>query len=327
MKEKTLLIIDGNSLAHRCIYAHNDLGFRDKNNNFIYTGLAYGFITNLLMLNMKFKPNTIITVWDGGCNYRRKLFPAYKLKRHTKKNKENIQNLKAFDKSQITHEKPPHIFNEELKQLKEILQFMPVQHCILPGEEADDVIGTLAKSLHAQYSKTFICSTDHDFLQLLKYKGVRLFRSYGNKEEIININKFIKDYHIHPEYYPNVLAIGGDATDEYKGVSGISEETAFNLVKNYGPSLNMILGVAKKDSSNMKPRHKKLILQQKENMFLCRKLATIRTMIPKEEIIFTTGKFLINSLTKQFKKYKFHSLLFKEEMCLIKNLPRNFIEL
>lgn len=333
-KRKVLLIIDGNSLAHRCIYAHNELGFRDENNNFVYTGLSYGFVTNILMLNEKFNPHSIIVVWDGGCNYRRSLYPGYKLKRHTKKNKENKANIQEFDKAQITHEKPPHIFSEEIKQLKEIMQFLPVQHCILPGEEADDVIGILSRKLHKKYDKTFICSTDHDFMQLLKYKNVLLYRSYGNKEEIISSKTFRTEYNLEPKYYPNVLAIGGDTTDEYKGVVGISEKTAFEIVKTYGPKIKDILKHSedihkekKFPLNHINKRHAKLITEQKDQIFLCKKLAQIRTDISGEEIKFTVGKLLLKSLQKKFKQYKFHSFMFDEKIALIKKLPKNFIEL
>jgi 5'-3' exonuclease len=329
-KKETVLIIDANSLAHRCVYAHKDLGYRNKEGNFIYTGLAYGFITNLIMLNEKFAPKSIIIVWDGGCGYRRKLFPGYKLKRHTMKDAQRAKNIIDSDAALISKEKPPHMFAQEVSQLKDILRYMPARQCILPGEEADDLIGYLTKKVSKlKKYETIICSNDYDFMQLLQYDNTKLFRSYGGKEEMITRKSFMKEYGIEPKYYANVLAIGGDATDEYKGVVGISEKTAFEIVKKFGPMLRDILNNTATSNSkgfSMSKAHASKITNQREQMILCKKLAKIRTELPEDKIMYSSSVLNLEKLKKELSKNKFHSFTFDEKLDSIKLLPSYFIE-
>jgi DNA polymerase-1 len=325
LEKKKLLIIDGNGLAYRCLYTHGDLGFREnegeqwlkKESKFIYTGMTYGFLVSLIMMNKEIEPDSIVIAWDGGSKYRQDLYPGYKSKRKEKRKEEKKKHEKLI-KDQVVKKdpnfKPPHNVNRELDQVRELIHYTGLQQFRKQHEEADDIIGTLVKKFHKEYSIT-IASNDHDFLQLLNYDDIRIFRSTGFKKEFIYKKNFIKKHGILPKYYPNVLAIGGDSTDEYPGVKGVSTETAFEIVKKYGPELEKILEKARSGKITEARGVGRLISEQKDMAILCKKLAKIKTDV---ELLEEKSKFDENSLINIFKKYKFHSLLFDDKMSEIK---------
>ncbi len=320
------MIIDGNGLAYRCLYSHGGykthtqpLGFYNEQGKYIHTGLTYGFVISLLMMIKEIKPYSIVIAWDAGSKYRQDLYPGYKSKRKKKRIEEKKVSLQIIEKEQIKHDpnyKPPHNIPKELDQIRELIHHTGIQQFRKRDEEADDLIGSLVRKFHKEYAIT-IASNDHDFLQLLNYEDINIFKSIGNKKEFITKKDFVRKYKILPKYYPNVLAIGGDSTDEYPGVKGISVETAFEIVKQYGPELEKIL--EKASNGKIESRQGKLLVEQKDMAILCQKLAKIKTKVP---LWSEKTEFSESNLVNIFKKYKFHSLLFTDRMKEIKDLMK-----
>lgn len=315
-KRKTFLIIDGNNLAHRCMYAYRDLKIVDKKTKEVtYTGLPYGFIVNLIFMNNKFHPDKMAIVWDGGIDRRRAIFPEYKMKRRKKQAAEdkNISDMKSAGVE-------TRDYHTEMEALRVFARFLGVQQFLTPKEEADDVIGTLTKK-YAETENIIIASNDHDFQQLLQYRGVKIFKAYGNKNEIITRKIFEQMYGFNPKFFPNVLAIGGDKSDEYIGIRGISEETAFNLVRDFGPTLTKVRKAAK--SSKVPARVSKLLDTKFDDAILCKKLSKIVTDVKLES--FRTCEQRLDLLKDMFKNYKYHSLLFPEKLTEIQKLAHKEI--
>jgi DNA polymerase-1 len=302
MSRPTVILIDANNLAHRCMHAYKDLGFTEKN-EFEFTGLCYGFVVNLMFLNKEFQPDHMIIVWDGGSDYRRSIYPQYKMKR------KNRKKLDTFD------------YKKEMGKLHEVVHSLGIQTIWTPKEEADDVIGTLCKKLHDEYDIT-IYSNDHDFMQLLKFRGVTLYRSYGHNSEHVTKRDFVNKYGFQPRYYPNVLAIGGDKTDEYPGVKGISEETAVKLVAQFGPKIRHIY--ANIASGALTGRTVEPLQRNRFMLFMCKKLAMIKTNV---QLVEKESTFDEKVLKELFLRLRFHSLLFDKRFLEIKHLPHGKIAL
>ena len=327
MDKPNLLIIDGNGLAYRCLYTHGDLGYREntveqwikEESKFIYTGMAYGFLVSLLMMIKEFNPNCVAIAWDGGSKYRQDLYPGYKSKRKEKRKEEDKKSHKLIKQQEIKQDpnyKPPHNIHKELDQVRELIHYTGIQQFRKRHEEADDIIGTLVRKFHKEYA-VIIASNDHDFLQLLNYEDIKIFRSTGFKKEIIKKENFVKKHKILPKYYPNVLAIGGDSTDEYPGVKGVSVDTAFEIVRKYGPELEKIIEKAVNGKITEARGVGRLISEQKDMAILCQKLAKIKTNVSLEE---EKSKYDEDGLVAIFKRYKFHSLLFADKMKEITDL-------
>ena len=321
-KNENILIIDGNGLAYKCLHAHQTLGFINENKEFIYTGIPYGFLTNLLFLNKEFKPDKLCIVWDGKPKRRELFYPNYK-KRRKEKRKEQIEKNKILDQENKNNPnyKPQHNVKNELGYLFSILKNTGIIQYYHPEEEADDIIGTLSKKL-SKTDKVCIISNDHDFYQLLN-NNVQIFRSIGPKKEIITNEKFKQEYGFDPKFYVNVLALGDDKTDEYHGIRGISEESAIMLIKEFGPELEKIYN---KSLSNLLPtRYNNLIKEKFDQAKLCRKLAKIITKIDNIENMTKDTYLNIDELKNQFKEFRFHSLLFDDKFNSILEIPRKKI--
>lgn len=325
-KKQTLLLVDGNSLAHRCIYAHKDLGFWADEKLFVYTGMAYGFLKSMEMMNKKLNPDAVIVVWDGGHAFRTAIYPQYKQRRRESRlrEREDIKKLVKDQKAEAMKDptakpqKPPHDFRKEIRDLWSIMRHLGIQQYHTINEEADDLIGTLCYKLRDTY-RIIISSNDYDFQQLL-HDDMILYRSgsNGKQPEYITEASFRKQYGFHPKFYVNVLAIGGDATDEYPGISGISEETAFELVAKYGPKLEKIISKAEAGEIT-NTRATNLINEKKDDARLCKKLAKIRIEAP---LTPKPALFDIEKLKNDFKALRFHSLLYADDLAKIEAIRK-----
>lgn len=297
------MLIDGNNLAHRCLHAYRELGFRDEKGTFVFTGLMYGFVSNLLHLARALPFQHAAVVWDGGSAYRKKLFPGYKKKRHENKRNEKVE----ID------------YKKEMVRLEELLLVMGITQFRTPKTEADDVIGRLTRLLRKRHHVT-IYSSDHDFQQLLRYSGTSTFKSQKSHFEMMRGKDFLINTGLKAKYYPHVLALAGDQTDEYPGARGIGEKTALQLLKDYGPTVQDLYS----NLAKVPERLRKILERDREMVELCLKLATIRTS--GFRLLETTAQFDEKRTVAEFKRFRFHSLLFEDKMEDVRNFPRERFE-
>ena len=200
------LVIDGNNLAYRNYSVMKALSDRFGRP----TGTAYGFLTSLHTMVRAFKPGAVIVCWDGGrAKWRLKLYPEYK------------QNRKKDNTSD---------YPEQLRILKEGLEYLNICTLTVSDIEADDLVGILTAEFEAASSKTLIVSTDKDFYQLLSSQ-IALFKK---GVELFTRKSFCLDYGIQPNAWPDVRALVGDASDNIQGVPSIGEKRALDLIRLYG---------------------------------------------------------------------------------------------
>ncbi len=207
-----LLIFDGNSILNRAFYAIRTLNTRD--------GRPTNGIFGFLKLYHKYfeisKPDMVAVSFDlREKTFRHKMYADYKAQR------------KGM----------PEELAAQMEPLKELLRAMNVVILEQAGYEADDVIGTVSRWCCEQGYECDIVSGDRDDFQLAD-AGVRILmpvtRGGASEMEIYDIAAIREKYGLEPRRLIDVKAIMGDSSDNIKGVAGIGEKGALELIRQYG---------------------------------------------------------------------------------------------
>ena len=240
---KRLLIIDGQNMFIRNYVMSPQL---DANGNPI--GGLTGFLRSLQKEIRRAKPDRVVVAWEGpgGSQSRREKNKNYKVGRKAPK----LNREYEFS----TPEEERENKYEQVIRLTEYLDNLPVLQLAVENVEADDVIAWLCHCNEFATWQKLIISSDKDFIQLCDDKTV-LIRP-GKNEEVLNKNKVIEDYGIHPRNFAWARAIVGDKSDNLDGVKGLGLATVskrFSFLsenKDYG--LKDILTHAKKNKDKVK---------------------------------------------------------------------------
>jgi len=240
---KRLLIIDGQNMFIRNYVMSPQL---DANGNPI--GGLTGFLRSLQKEIRRAKPDRVVVAWEGpgGSQSRREKNKNYKVGRKAPK----LNREYEFS----TPEEERENKYEQVIRLTEYLDHLPVLQLAVENVEADDVIAWLCHCNEFTDWQKLIISSDKDFIQLCDDKTV-LIRP-GKNEEVLNKNKVIEDYGIHPRNFAWARAIVGDKSDNLEGVKGLGLATVskrFSFLsenKDYG--LKDILTHAKKNKNKVK---------------------------------------------------------------------------
>jgi len=176
-------------------------------------GGTKGFLKILQKLLRETQANRVVIAWDGpgGSRRKRSVNKGYKEGRKPIRLNRNIQGL--LDENQELENK---IWQQT--RLIEYLNMMPVTQIMIPEIEADDVIAYVKNLPALKDEEKVIISSDKDFIQLCDEKTV-LFRPI--QKEILNSNRIIDKYGIHPTNFALARAIAGDKSDNLPGVPGV----------------------------------------------------------------------------------------------------------
>ena len=246
---KTLILIDGHSLAFRQYFALERTGMKTAQN--IPSWAVYGFFKAIFDLLLKIKPDFIAVAFDvGRQTFRVEKYDQYKANRETMPDAMRVQlgliveGLKAFDIPIYTKE----------------------------GFEADDVIGTISKLASDAGHNTLILTGDQDAFQLIDEEGqVKVL--IPSKGELIEYDKaqvFAK-LGVYPNQITDYKGLRGDTSDNIPGIRGIGEKTAQKLLSRY-PNLEAVLA----DCENIPENAiRQKICEGKEQAILSKDLATI----------------------------------------------------
>ncbi len=275
-KEKpTILLIDGHSLAFRSFYAFSKSGEGGlKTKDGIPTSVTFGFLKSLLDNCKVLSPEGVVVAFDTAePTFRHKADPNYKANRDV----------------------APDIFFQDLEQLQSILkENLNLPLCIAPGFEADDILGTLAKTTSSQGWKVRILSGDRDLFQLVDDKSdiAVLYMGGGPYSKssgplLIDEAGVKKKLGVLPNKVIELKALTGDSSDNIPGVKGVGPKTAINLLQENGDleGIYNSLEVIESQGLNsfkgaLKGAVKIKLKRDRENAFLSRKLAEILTNIP-----------------------------------------------
>ena len=248
-----LFLFDAYALIYRAYYAFiRSPRFNSKGQN---TSAVLGFCNTLQEILSKEKPKYLGVAFDPhGPTFRNEIFPEYKAQR----------------------EKTPEDILFAVPIIKDILNAMHIPVLMVDGFEADDVIGTLAKVAANEGLNTFMLTSDKDYGQLIT-DNVRMYRpQHGGGYEIIGPEQINAKYGIsRPSQVIDLLALMGDAADNFPGCPGVGEKTAVKLINEFGSVDELI-----SHTDQLKGALKKKVEEHVDDILLSKTLATIKTDVP-----------------------------------------------
>ncbi|WP_296647160.1 DNA polymerase I [Romboutsia sp. 13368] len=289
--DKTLVIIDGNSIINRAFYALPEM----SNKEGLKTNAIYGFTNMLLKIIDTYNPTHISVAFDRKSpTFRHLEFKEYKAGR----------------------KKMPDELREQFEPLKELLDKFNIHRLEIDGYEADDIIGTVSKIAENDGFKVYIVTGDKDAIQLSSEKTTTLITKKGVGEvEEYDYNFVLEKYEMTPTQFIDLKGLMGDKSDNIPGVPGIGEKTGIKLIKEFDSIEGIFDNIDK-----IKGSTKKKLEENKELAIMSKKLATIIRDVPiefkLEELEY--GKYNISDVLDEFKRFGFTSLISR-----IANLEHN----
>ncbi|WP_411281494.1 DNA polymerase I [Gemmatimonas sp.] len=255
-----LFLIDGYALIYRAFFAlmTRPLTTRHGEN----TSAAWGIATFLKRLLVTHRPELLGWVHDSGATFRDDLYPDYKATRE-----------KLTDELQAD-------FDRGLERINQLLAAYSIPVLAVPGFEADDVIGTLArKGVEAGYN-VVIVSGDKDFQQLVR-PGVWLLNPGRGgpasvEEQWVGVENANDRLGVPPDRVIDYLALVGDSSDNVPGVKGIGEKGAQELIAQFGALEDILAHV----HEITKKRPREALLAQEAEARLSKQLVTIHQDVP-----------------------------------------------
>ena len=203
-----LLAIDGNSIMNRAFYGIRALA----NSKGQFTNAITGFMNIYLKELATVAPDCAAVAFD--------------LKAPTFRHKANAD-YKANRKGM------PAELAQQMPVIKELLTDLGVKIIEIEGYEADDILGTLSKACADSGNECFILTGDRDSFQLVSDSVT--VRLAGNKEtKVYTPQRIMDEYGVSPRQMIEVKALMGDTSDNIKGVKGIGEKTALDLIQRTG---------------------------------------------------------------------------------------------
>ncbi|MDE6742516.1 MAG: DNA polymerase I, partial [Lachnospiraceae bacterium] len=244
-----LVLIDGHSILNRAYYGVPPL----TNAAGLHINAIYGFLNIMFKILEEEQPEYLAVAFDVSVpTFRHEIYKEYKGTR------------KQMD---------PEL-KEQVPVMKEVLQAMGVLIMEQAGLEADDILGTLAKSAEKEGMEVSLVSGDRDLLQIASdHIKIRIPKTKGGKTEVKDYyaKDVLAEYQVDPLQFIDLKALMGDASDNIPGVPKVGQKTAEKLMVEYG-SLDQIY--AHVEEISMKAVRESLI-EHRDLADLSKVLATI----------------------------------------------------
>ncbi|MGM9528973.1 MAG: DNA polymerase I [Phascolarctobacterium sp.] len=246
------LVIDGSSLIHRAFFALPPL----MNKQGVHTGAVYGLCNMLLKLLGDLQPRYMAVAFDKSRKtFRTQLYADYKGQR-----------------------KPtPSELSEQFPLSMKVLDALGIHTLELDNYEADDIIGTFAKTAPEDV-EVIIVTGDRDELQLVDKRTKVYYTKRGISDiQIFDEAEFAANYEgLEPKQLIELKGLMGDTSDNIPGVPGVGPKTAIKLIKEYGTVANVLENIDKVTAKALRAK----LEANKESALLSQRLATICTEAP-----------------------------------------------
>ena len=250
-----LLVLDGNSILNRAFYGIRLLTTKEG----LFTNGIYGFLTIFHRLLTETEPDAVAVAFDMRApTFRHKEYAGYKA------------NRKGM---------PPELA-QQMPTLKELFKLLGFRLVECEGFEADDILGTLAKTCEDEGCECVLATGDRDSLQLVgPHVTVRLASTKMGQPQVTLYDeaKIKEDYGVAPKEMIEIKALQGDSSDCIPGVAGIGPKGAGQLIQAYHNIDYIYSHLAELD---IKETLRSKLANGKENAYLSRRLGTIRTDAP-----------------------------------------------
>ncbi len=251
---KRLFLIDGHGLAYRAFFAIKGL----SNSRGEPTNAVYGFTTILLKLIREENPQYLAIAFDSDKpTFRHALYPEYKAHR----------------------ERMPTELRFQIPIIRRLVSAFNIPWFCKDGYEADDLLGTMTRSMRDEVDEVIIVTGDKDMLQLVS-PNVKILTTKHGLSEIVSYDekKVVERFGVPPSLVVDVLGLSGDSSDNVPGVPGVGEKTAIKYVQEFGTIDNLFSNLHKLSSEKQRAN----LLQSKEQAYLSKKLVTIDQDVPMD---------------------------------------------
>jgi DNA polymerase I len=281
---KRVVLVDGSWLIFRAFFAI-PATFSTKAG--LPTNATYGFATMFRKLfdgKHGRRPDLGAVVFDApGKTFRDERYPEYKADRPPMANDLRVQ----------------------LPYIDRVVAAAGFPLLRVPGYEADDVLGTLARRAEAEGHDVTVISGDKDFAQLVTDK----IRILDTMRDVTWDREFVrKKWGVKPEQIVDLLALMGDAIDNIPGVPGIGQKGAADLLETHGSLAGIYEALA-----TFKGKRKQSLEDNRAIAFLSQELATIETEAKLEvtidELLVRAESDVVAPLDELFRELEFYSLL------------------
>ena len=201
-----MLLVDGSSYLYRAYHALPDL----RGPEGVPTGAIHGMVAMLQRALKDVKPEHAVCVFDAkGPTFRDDWYPAYK-----------------------AHRSPmPEPLVQQIEPIHEVVRLLGWPVLVVPGIEADDAIGTLARVGAESGHQVVISTGDKDLAQLVNAQ-VTLINTMSN--ERLDVPGVTAKFGVPPERIVDYLTLMGDTVDNVPGVEKVGPKTAAKWIAEYG---------------------------------------------------------------------------------------------
>ena len=244
----SLVLVDGHYYAYRSFYAIAHL----TNSKGEPTNAAFGFTSALLRMAEDLKPARGAVIFDGGVPQERlDTHPEYKANR----------------------KETPEALEKQIPLLYEVAQALGWQTISIEGEEADDVIASYCCA--ADGDPCIVATNDKD-LMVLAARGVKIYQPKSEGFELLGPAEVETKWGVSPDQVPELLALTGDASDNFPGIPGVGPKTAAKWIGEYQTAEGVLAA-----AEQIKPERFRPILKESAGIVRRnRKMVELRTGLP-----------------------------------------------
>lgn len=279
---KKFYLLDAYALIYRAYYGLiRSPRINSKGQN---TSAIFGFLTTLNEVLQKEQPDLLAIGFDpAGHTFRHELFPEYKAQR----------------------EATPEDIKRAVPIIKDLIKAYRIPILEVPGFEADDVIGTMAKAAVREGYEVRMITPDKDYAQLVEPNLLMQRPGHGNAPwEILGPQEVCEKYGLQsPLQVIDYLALMGDAADNIPGCPGVGPKTATTLLQQFGSCEDIIA-----HSSELKGAVRKKIEEHVDEIKLSKILTTIKIDVPLQ---YDFEQFKIEEPDKEALRQIFTELEFR----------------
>ncbi len=212
-----MLLVDGSSYLYRAFHAMPDLRSPDG----FPTGAVHGMVAMMRWLRDRYPAEHAVCVFDAkGPTFRDDWYPAYKAQRAPM----------------------PDALREQIAPIHEVVRLLGWPVLEVPGIEADDAIGTLARIAAASGHQVLISTGDKDLAQLVT-PAVTLINTMAKPPEVLDVAGVQAKFGVPPERIVDYLTLVGDVVDNVPGVEKVGPKTAVKWIEEHG-SLDGVVAAA-----------------------------------------------------------------------------------
>ena len=244
----SLVLVDGHYYAYRSFYAIAHL----TNSKGEPTNAAFGFASALLRMAEDLKPARGAVIFDGGVPQERlETHPEYKANR----------------------KETPEALEKQIPVLHEVARALGWQTLSIEGEEADDVIASYCRATDGD--QCIVATNDKD-LMVLAARGVKIYQPKSEGFELLGPAEVEAKWGVPPDKVPELLALTGDASDNFPGIPGVGPKTAAKWIAEFQTAAGVLAA-----ADNIKPeRFRPILKASAEIVRRNRKMVELRTALP-----------------------------------------------